>query len=389
MRRSVMRTVGILLNVRKWLGGWAHIHGEFGALKAWVLLVTLAALLGAVPAVLTVKPRYEEPYQAKLVNPLKDNATVYPPESHGAKLTFRLTVPFLGHLLGIDWPHTRALLCALGTTMPLIVLLLARRLGLSHYGVMMAGAFATSSAAYGISVQPVTGFYDSMAWTLVGVTALTPRPIAALTTYAALWADERALVAMPCVLLARALQHGKQCGTTRREIWALSAESVPLLVAGIAYGISRQWLAARFQLHTSHAGVGLEVLARTLKLLPISLLLTFKGALLPLGAATIAWRRERHPVFWTLYLASLTTILASSCIVSDVSRSLSYGFLLIPVSLKLAPFLESPGQRVPMQLAVGFSILFPSYELIASADTTNIRYILPLPILAAKVLFSL
>jgi hypothetical protein len=168
----------------------------------------------------------------------------YAAKSHESKLAFRLTVPVVGHVLGLGRTGLLILQGLAGLALLAVAAaLLARLTGDRVIAALLTIATASTWAGATAFVD-LRGIFDSVALALLAGAAYARRPaLVALLVLAACFTDERAVLAAGFI----AVFH--EAVTRRRALVAATA-------AGIAaYAAGRLYLAHVTDLHTGGGGV--------------------------------------------------------------------------------------------------------------------------------------
>ncbi|MEM1059434.1 MAG: hypothetical protein AAGK14_09325 [Verrucomicrobiota bacterium] len=338
------------------------------------LLFITVVLLGFsfCPAFLEPNPKWPPPeYDQKIADPWLDMNTVplnEDTESHSAKLTPRIFVPLVCHLLGLDAVGAVALasLANIGTLW--LIWWFCRQRG----GLDLATS-ALSVAAAGSIYAGCMGFLDMRSYPFDGVAVflLTLAAVClgrhywalGIAFFLALWTDERALLTLP--VYAVLLDPGRRAASPGRYLW--SAISLGVAVAG--YAILRLILTLSLGWTQNFDQVGIGTMIHNLNLIPLGVALLFEGwwILIVPALYRAIWVR-RHPVT-ILATLGVTLSLAASFMVLDISRSTAFLFPLILIGIRDLADLDEAARMRLMLGVLAACIATGTYTLIGAFYT--------------------
>ncbi|WP_321478170.1 hypothetical protein [uncultured Paludibaculum sp.] len=352
------------------------LEGPWWQMKA-VLLVLAVCLLRAFPSYDALGSRFvEQKWNDALVKadrPLADMGRLYPPESHESKLTFRMTVPLVARVLRLRMTGVLVLSGVLGALLLWLSLMIAFEVSQSRRAALwIALAVGCSWAGEAAFHELRGGYYDAAALVLLMLAIQAKVPgLVALWTFAAAWTDERALLAVPCVLLFHFVQRASGVRA-----------SLGVLMGLCGYGLSRLCMTETGGYATTLAGTGLELLGRQLNVLPMALWSGLGGCWVPVlgGAAVLAMRRRWGlGVVFTLMVGALS--LSAFCVI-DTTRSVAY--LLPAAFVGLAVLRRSESRAWVERLAAAAGLLsffVPAFYL---EGGSGVWWLYPLPVQAAR-----
>ena len=309
--------------------------GRYWKFKA-LLFILAVALLRTIPAYTAVESAFVkstwQSAQLKFDHPLTDMARVFPPASHEAKLTFRMTVPLVAHVMRLTPGHFLVLNALLGILLLYLVLTIAHRI-VQDPTIALLTTLSIACAWPGQTAfhELRGGYYDAAALCLLLLASSARTNIAvALWTFLAVWTDERALLAVPLALFVQA----------RRK---------PMIVASAAYILIRLALATQYS--TPTAGLGVPVFLNQLSTLPLGLWTGLGGAWVPIVAAlrTQPWK----------IAAALTPLLLAASLVVDITRTAAYCLPAVFVALSLLK--QNRHLEILAAIAASLSLLLPSF----------------------------
>jgi hypothetical protein len=280
---------------------------------------------------------YWPAYLRKFADPWSDLAASYPGGSHQAKLTPRLTVPLVAHVLGLGKAGTVALFHVVGVMSFWVVAHLGARLATRAVGI--AGAFLFAGLNAGSCAFTHLPMYDGIALACVLAAAMVRSPyLAAGWIFVGAWTDERALLASLAVLVVRHLvtRHANPA----EVIPGIAREFGVLALAWLAYALSRVALARTLGWAQPMDATGFAVMKAQVASLPVAMWFAFEaGWALILAASVIAVPgTARLRAFMVIGIA---LGLAASLAVIDIGRTLVFltpwlfaaiGFLRLGVS---------------------------------------------------------
>lgn len=299
------------------------------------------------------------------------------PLSHEAKRVFRLTMPLLAKLWPVGTPRGRMLfLFALQYVAGAVFFVLCFELFRELVQNPATAAVLTLGTAFlfpgHACFHDLFGVFDGIAvvFLLAAMWCRTPWMVFACLL-GAFWIDERAVIAASFPYLWIKLRTGATDGWRQLLLPDRASIVVPLAVA-VTLGL-RLWLT---QAHGFHLPLGPEsgvsatkyFQAASLDRLAIGLLSPFKLHWLLIGlAAAWLWATRR----WALLVLGGAAVLASTAAafaVVDITRSLTYAFPAIILSVGLVA--QSVGQRFLLGLAVtllALALVVPSYDVKSGA----------------------
>ncbi len=312
------------------------------------------------------------------------------PDSHEAKRVFRLTMPLLAKLSPVGTPQGRMLfLFAVQYAAGVVFFLLCAELFHELVQNRATAAVLTFGTAFIYPGQACfydfIGVFDGMAIVFLLAAMWSRAPWAVFTCLlGAFWVDERAIIAASYPYLWIKLRTGAADDFRQLLLPDRASIVVPLAVV-VTLGL-RLWLTKAHGFHLP-LGEGSDVGAAKffqdarLYRLPIGILSPFKLHWMLMGLAAVwLWATRR----WALLVLGAGAVLASTAAavaVVDITRSLSYAFPMVIISLGLVA--RSTGQRFLFRLAallLVLALMVPSYYVMSGAD-----WMFPLPL---KVMMS-
>lgn len=309
--------------------------------------------------------------------------------SHASKKTFRLTVPVVGHFLGLG------ILGALVLQFVAGVLLFYFAADIVHRstGDRSTALFATLAVGFsspGIaSFVDLGGFFDGVALFFLAAAIRADRPLwIGTSVFLAAWTDERALIASSLVLLyhsIRAENRDAQEGAGPDEtfrITFLRPATLAVVGAWIGYFALRFSLAFSLGLETATGGVGLGVFLDQVNMIPMGVWSGLEGGWLLVALAILALVVERRFALLAAFLFFLGVVVAVALSVVDVTRSMTYALPALFVAIRILARVDRRSQvRLYSALACLVSLAWATY---GAGGPTTIWWHYPLPVQIAR-----
>lgn len=314
------------------------------------------------------------------------------PESHDAKIAFRLVPPLLGRLSPVATPAGRmAFIYLIQHLLGLATFYLLARLveRVSHdRPLAWLFTFGTCFIYLGkAAFYEVYGLFDGTAFFFMALALYVRNPwLAFLLLQGAYWTDERGVVAAAFVLLWHRLQGGP-AGLSLRGLFRPDALNLAFVASLALYGGLRWWLGHHFGLHTptgQGADAGFDVVRNNLLFAPLALVLTYELYWLYVlaGAAVLAARRQYG---FLLGLAAAVGVMAVGALsVHDITRSFTYAFPALLLGIGVLASSEKIAFLRKMAFAIaGLCLLIPTCKFVESAYYWTVPMPLKLLMVAA------
>ena len=321
-----------------------------------LFIVLVLALLRAFPSYETLGTRFvQSTWQAaqlKADNPMLDTGPMFRPRSHNSKLTFRLTVPVVAHVL-----HLRRTGVLIGTAF-VGILLLYTVLKIAESvtgdrGMAFLVCLAIACVWPGLAAfhDLRGGYYDAVALCLLLLSMAAEWPaLAGICAFLAAWTDERALIALPLVLLF---------GATNAR-----ARVAAIAIAGAGYAVTRAALAFLYGWTTNTAGAGFGVFRHQASMIPLGIWTGLGGCWILVFASIYVLLRNKQFLTLALFALALALVLAAASMVFDLTRSAAYCLPAVFVALAILQRHRPP--RLVSRLvfiAAALSLLLPTLYL--------------------------
>lgn len=360
-------------------------HGRRWHWKATALAVGLSLLLSFPSIDVALSGEFESNWAAlktQIDHPL--TPALHPPESHAAKIAFRLTVPVFLHALGLGVGGALLIDVASGI---LFFFLLAQLL-LEQTHDRVTALLGTAGAAG--TFAGVSAFCDlrcvsdalAICFLLVAMRARSRVGIAAAVVLGA-FTDERAALASSIVMLFGALESAlsrDEGHLGQRRLWSV-------VFAGAAYLAIRWMLGFLFGLRTpvgDSAAIGPLMFARNLHGLPFSLWTALEGLWIPVIGALLLLVAQGYRGYAAAIGVSLALSFAVANSVIDVTRSAIYVFPVFPLAARvLARFEPRRVVRLLILWGAALALIAPTYY----SSGNHIHWHMPLPLQLFRMFF--
>ncbi|HTC34553.1 MAG TPA: hypothetical protein VK724_14330 [Bryobacteraceae bacterium] len=299
--------------------------------------------------------------QIKFDHPLIDTSRIFAPGSHESKLTYRLTVPILAHVLHLG---ETGLLILFGLS-GFVLLYLILKVVFTLTGSKRAALFVCLAVACVWPGQAAFhelrgGYYDALALCLlVAACATSSSLLTAALIFLAAWTDERALIASSFVFL---LRRGK---------------AVAVVVAAAVYLGIRAYLTATIS-GVDVGGVGFVILSQQLNVIPLAIWTGLGGAWMLVFAGALAFVREKRYLAAAGFCGALALVIVVSMLVADTTRSMAY---CLPAAFVALTALNPNRIEKLSAIAAAISVLVPSFYLEGSS---GFFWLYPLPVQIAR-----
>lgn len=273
--------------------------------------------------------------------------TAYPytPGSHESNATFRLTPPLIARIfhlnvVGLYAAHVLAGVVFLWFLIGQVEKLLKDRILTFYFMTGLMGTYLGANFYFNYM-----GHADAFAFLFMLLVFCTRQPLLLFGySQAAFWCDERALLNITYVfawyLLPVIRQNNKEKTFRISQIFVplrqVPLPIVVLIISAIVYILVRQWLGFRYGLHISH---GYEftrnVLLENLTIVGGRMANGLEGLwFIIIAALSMSFVGKD---WWVVILfgGSLLATIASSILVIDITRSLSFGFVGLFLALRI------------------------------------------------------
>jgi len=284
-------------------------------------------------------------------------------DSHSSKIAFRLTMPVLIHVSGMNPLAITVFEYSCGILfLMLCALIIFRETENKAYAFLFC--LAVGQTAVGSSFfTDENATFDSIAILLLTVAIFSKNPlIIFVSVFAAAFTDERALPASSFVLLYHLW---KDTGTKKfADIFHVlrNKACIGIMLSWTTYFVCRMLLSFCTDLKTGKGGVGLYLFAENIGSLPSGLWSAFEGLWLPVVAALILLIKTRSVLKFLMISGSLAVCITVSMSVLDITRSMIYMFPVLFVSFLCLKKSSDLWMKRIIFWALVLSLLWPNYQ---------------------------
>lgn len=284
-------------------------------------------------------------YFEKIKHPLVSSINIAD-DTHGSKIAFRLTVPFIGKILQVG---------SSGSGKDIVLLYLMQSMLLLPFlhmliGVLRRATSRNNAYLFTISLSFTylckSFFWDYDFWfdgfayffMLSGIYFRNSLAIF-FCLQLACWTDERAVIALPGIYLFHLIQQNNFNAIIFKQIYnkANIRAGMPIFLVGAVYFLLRVFLGYKYNLTTpsgDQAGVSLSLIPFQLNNRLIGIFLSFEAVWI-FPVITFFYYFRAKPFFVSLLFSTLLVQVIVAYSVFDISRSLSYAFPLFITSFVL------------------------------------------------------
>jgi len=295
---------------------------------------------------------------------------------HEEKMTFRLSLPFLGHLLGLRLGQLILLQQLCGVLFLGLVYKLAwRATGDSVCAALLPFAFALSYVGQACFLDLIPWF-DGMAFCGLAVAMCFRNPaVIFLGMCFSCWTDERAVVVSPLLLMWWLAEEAGPAGAVARpRVWR-NPRVWAVVLAVLCYGAGRLAVGHLWQVRQWHKDlVPAGNWATRWPIFLVGLASSLKWLWLIVGGAGLAAFLSHKRWLATTMVLFVVAYLGSCALVLDTTRSASYAFPSVFLGLAWLSRTESP--TTVRWLIFGICVLC---FLTPSTYVTGDRFFFPMP----------
>jgi hypothetical protein len=259
---------------------------------------------------------------------------------HLLKRTYRVTLPVIAYCLGLDIRGTEILagLCSLAFSF--VILLQFRKLLPADRVTALLLALAVACSFIGQWGTAVTYFFDGVGYLLEACALYSESPsLIALLTAAGGFSDERVIAAVPLIYLVQV--RPPLANVRLRALFHPNALQYGTIAGVVLFLLLRVVLGLRIGHHFDTVDVGFASLRHNAMVLPLGLLLVYKGSTLVIAGGLARLASLRSGAALSLLLICSLPGIAASLLVWDLQRSLAYTFPALLFSARVLT--ESPG----------------------------------------------
>jgi hypothetical protein len=344
------------------------------------LLLTAIALFFGFPSYGDTSFKEWQPLFEQAADPFASGR--YGGGSHAGKLAFRLVIPLIIHFTHLGIKGVLVLLGIVGMLNFYMVMRLADKILHNRHQAFIIG-LCTAFIYFGkCSFIELRGtMYDGLAiFFLLCALNAGNNILMTLCIFIAPWCDERALIASSLVWLFYFVKNEDKSIAVR--FFTVNAFCVYLAWATY-FGI-RYWLAHRYGLHSSTAGVGIHVLLNQVNNIPIGTWSALEGLWILLLYSMLLLYRNKKIIEWLMYAGICSLILFIGLSVVDITRSVVY---IVPaVFTALLIIARHDEQKLLGRLLVGALVLCFAYPAYYTGGKSSIWWTYPLPLQCLRFL---
>ncbi len=308
--------------------------------------------------------------QVKFDHPMLDTSRIFTPGSHASNLTFRLTVPILAHIFRLNEVGMLVFSACIGIVLLYLVLQVAFTLsGSKRAALFVCLAIACAWPGETAFQELRGGYYDAAALGfLVAACTVSSSFLTAVFLFLAAWTDERALIASAFVFLLYAI-----C-----DRGSFAGKVAAVVVAAVAYLGTRAYLTATHAYPIAATGVGLSILSQQIKMIPLAIWTGLSGGWILVGLGLVTLFQQKRYIAAAGFGAALAAMIASSLVVVDMTRGMSYCLPAVFVALAALSGSKTVKQ-IERLAAIGAALSFvvPTYYVEGSA---GLFWLYPLPV---------
>ena len=287
-----------------------------------------------------------------------------PPESHQAKLTFRLTMPLLMRALQYNIIAFYLCQALLGIAFCWVLADFSYK---QFNNKILAGyiTFGIANIYAGASFFVDTlASYDPFAYffLLAAIAYRNPFSIFSMIQLAA-WTDERGLIASCFVYIFWLLNlHDFSKNITFNSLFKFSSQLIAIIGSWLTYLILRFGLSYFIGLYTPTGDVGFDIFIENIKLSGIGVWTGLEGFWLLILILLIVLLYKKDYLLISILAFATFIITFTAVVVYDITRSISHLYLLIPIACYILHRKISEKELYKVILAsTTVSFLFPLY----------------------------
>jgi hypothetical protein len=295
----------------------------------------------------------------------KGNETGITSNQHEAKMKFRLFLPTLVRIVGAK--HFEIWLYFLTFILGFFYIYLIAQIASNILGentnrilvLLFVAGFTNLYAGGGSFVLDIVPYGDFFAFLFLLLSIYTRNPLLIFAfCQCAFWVDERALVNAIFVMLWWIFTPFNVNKFTLK----LNPQLLAVFVSGVIYVAIRQYLTMYYQLQdATYAGEFITTFKENSKMLSLRIWAGFDGMWMLIVMGLIVLRREKQYQFLSILLGSLITSISFAFIAYDVNRGISYGFVVLLISLGICKnYLSEKELKYVLIVCFLVSILSPT-----------------------------
>jgi hypothetical protein len=309
-------------------------------------------------------------YQFK-ADHLTSSLTQYQAVSHEAKLVFRLTIPILIKLFGLNFITAYLLKFVLGVLSIILFFKITNKLLNDKVSatLLSAGLVFIYYGRSGFIVYPT---FDEIAYFFILLALYVRNPwLIFLCCSIAAWTDERSFLVLPIVIIfyqiyESKLVEGNNNSLSYKNIYRLNRYSLAAFAAIVFYVALRLFLSFQYNMHTPSGGADFSVFVKNFIFLGFGIWSFYEGFWLLLFLALVIMIKNKNYLLSVAILAQLLVSIVVACCVDDITRSgACLGPLVFAFILIIKPHVSRDGMRNILLVCCFVSFVFPAYYIVA------------------------
>jgi len=362
---------------------------SFVRLKQWKLILSLllplSVLFFSFPSYERIGTEYQEYWQA--VNEKSSSPFAvkeYAPESHEAKLTFRMTVPLLACVLSLKTTGILLLQGVFGFLLFLVSVYLFEKITEDPVAALLLTLSLSFIWAGRCAFVELRGIFDAVALFFLIFSMCFRNPLLVFAgVFLAAWTDERGLIASSLVLLYWWIS----AGFTLRK--AFTPQSISVIFAWVAYFLTRYALIHVFHFKTVVGNnLGISCFISQMSNLPGGVWTALEGNWVLVCIALFLLIRKKDFLQAFAFSLSMVLLVVVAMAVIDITRSMAY---LLPAMFIAVLVIRKKGTETPLflrnavLLSTVVSFLYPAYYVNGPFQTL---WTYPFPLYILRHLFG-
>jgi len=293
--------------------------------------------------------------------------------SHQSKIAFRLSVPLIAKILHLSVFGIICLQYIFGILLFYISAKVIKEITKDNFTTFILTLSLSLIYAGKVSFLELRGAFDGFALFFLLFSLYKKNSLLiSSSVFTTALTDERGLIACSFVFIYWYLHPSN----TAKKIFTKSTVSV--IVGGLLYLFTRFLLSHYFGLKTQSAGIGLQVLASNLNLIPLGIWHGLEGfwILIVVTLFTLIYKKEKLTL--TLFIGASISVIAASCLVTDVTRSVAFLFPAIFIALRI--LVDNDTLLFTRKIALLTLICCFVYPAYFSGGGYRIEWTYPLPV---------
>jgi len=364
-----------------WLESW--LSGRYWAWKATLGTLIIMALLSSFPQLENVFVSGEisrnfTAIQLKAHDIGYDLLNEYDPNSGSAKQQFRLVMPVITAAFGLSQHGMYLVQLLFGVGLIYVVIQLGTQITNDRVIAFLIAVAVACMWSGSSGFVELRGTFDVIPYffLLLAMWIKSP-PIIFVAIFCAGWGDERGLIASSLVFVYYWVSQSPP-GERFRPAHLLKPQLIAIVLAWVAYFVTRQIYMTTYDLRTVGESTGFERLRLNLNILPFGMWTALEGTWIPVVLAFGMLIRQRRFLLFAAFIVALMAVLIVAHMVVDVTRSAAYALPAVFVALALLKDSEERHNlRLIATITVAVALFWPAYT---ADDWATVYWISPLPV---------